>query len=159
VIDGLLRLGTGTMRAADGNRTRGPMPITEGTLLAVDEASMLPGPDLADLITLAKTRGGKLILAGDTSQLQAVQSGGGISLLAERLGYARLAEPVRFREPWEQVGSLRLREGDITVLAEYDQHAALPGGDLEQVMDGCCGRLRRQASPVPKPGDPRRRPR
>ena len=63
------------------------MPIDEGTLLAVDEASMMPGPDLADLITLAETHGGKVIVTGDTSQLQAVQNGGGMSLLASRLGY------------------------------------------------------------------------
>jgi hypothetical protein len=78
---------------------RGPVPIGPGTLLVIDEASMLSGPDLADLITYAKTRGAKIILAGDLSQLQAVENGGGMSLLATRLGYARLAEPVRFRSP------------------------------------------------------------
>jgi hypothetical protein len=114
---------------------RGPVPIAEGTLLAVDEASMMPGPDLADLITLAETRGGKMILTGDTSQLQAVTNGGGMSLLADRLAYVRLAEPVRFREPWEQAASLRLREGDTTVLADYDQHARITGGDPEQMLD------------------------
>jgi hypothetical protein len=114
---------------------RGPMPIAEGTLLAVDEASMMPGPDLADLITLAETHGGKVVLAGDISQLQAVQNGGGMSLLADRLGYVRLAEPVRFRQPWEQAASLRLRDGDTTVLADYDQHARITGGDPEQMMD------------------------
>ena len=114
---------------------RGPVPIAEGTLLAVDEASMMPGPDLADLITLAETHGAKVILAGDTSQLQAVQNGGGMSLLASRLGYVRLAEPVRFRQPWEQAASLRLRDGDTSVLADYDQHARITGGDPEQIMD------------------------
>jgi len=113
----------------------GPMPIARGTLLAVDEASMMPNPDLADLITLAEEHGGKVILAGDTSQLQAVQNGGGMSLLADRLGYARLAEPVRFREPWEQAASLRLRDGDTTGLADYDQHARITGGDPEQMLD------------------------
>ena len=58
---------------------------------------MLSGPDLADLIAYARARGAKIILAGDISQLQAVENGGGMSLLADALGYARLAEPVRFR--------------------------------------------------------------
>jgi conjugative relaxase-like TrwC/TraI family protein len=114
---------------------RGPMPMAGGTLLAVDEASMMPGPDLADLITLAETHGGKVIVTGDTSQLQAVTNGGGMSLLADHLGYVRLAEPVRFREPWEQAASLRLRDGEVTVLAEYDEHARITGGDPEQVTD------------------------
>ena len=114
---------------------RGPMPIAAGTLLAVDEASMMPGPDLADLITLAEASGAKLIVAGDTRQLQAVHNGGGMTLLAGRLGYARLAEPVRFRAPWEQAASLRLRDGDSTVLTEYDQQARISGGDPEQMLD------------------------
>ena len=114
---------------------RGPVRIGPGTLLVIDEASMLSGPDLADLIAYAKAKGAKIILAGDVSQLQAVENGGGMSLLAQRLGYARLAEPVRFRHAWEQAASLRLRDGDTTVLAEYDQYGRIIGGDPEQMMD------------------------
>jgi hypothetical protein len=113
----------------------GPIPIGPGTLLVVDEASTMPGPDLADLIGLAEARNGKVILAGDTSQLQAVQNGGGMSLLAGRLGCVRLAEPVRFRQAWERAASLRLRDGDAGVLAEYDEHARIIGGDPEEMMD------------------------
>ena len=75
---------------------RGPVPIGPGTLLVIDEASMLSGPDLADLIAYAKARGAKIILAGDISQLQAVENGGGMSLLAgaARLRPARRTRPV-----------------------------------------------------------------
>jgi conjugative relaxase-like TrwC/TraI family protein len=114
---------------------RGPVPVGPGVLLLVDEASMLSGPDLADLIRIAEANGGKLILAGDTAQLQAVQNGGGMSLLAGKLGYVQLAEPVRFRARWERDATLRLRAGDVSVLAEYDQHARLRGGDPEQMTD------------------------
>ena len=114
---------------------RGPVPISPGTLLVIDEASMLSGPDLADLIGYAKARGAKIILAGDLAQLQAVQNGGGMSLLASQLGYARLAEPVRFGNQWEQQASLRLHDGDPGVLAEYDQHGRILGGDPEQMTD------------------------
>ena len=58
-----------------------------------------------------------------------------MSLLADALGYVRLAEPVRFRAAWEQAASLRLHDGDTTVLAEYDQHGRITGGDPEQMMD------------------------
>jgi hypothetical protein len=114
---------------------RGPVEVGRAPLLVIDEASMMGGPDLADLIAYATVRGGKVILAGDTSQLQAVENGGGMSLLADALGYARLAEPVRFRTAWEREASLRLRDGDTTVLTEYDQHARIYGGDPEQMMD------------------------
>jgi hypothetical protein len=58
-----------------------------------------------------------------------------MSLLAGALGYARLAEPVRFRAAWEQAASLRLRDGDTSVLAEYDQHGRILGADPEQMTD------------------------
>ena len=104
---------------------RGPVAISPGTLLSVDETSMISGPDLADLISLADAKDAKVILAGDTAQLQAVENGGGMSLLADRLGYVQLAEPVRFRAGWEQAASLRLRAGDASVLAEYDEHGRI----------------------------------
>ena len=114
---------------------RGPVEAGPAPLLVIDEASMMPGPDLAGLISYAEARDGKVILAGDTSQLQAVENGGGMSLLADALGYVRLAEPVRFRAAWEQQASLRLHDGDTTVLADYDQHGRITGGDPEQMMD------------------------
>ena len=114
---------------------RGPVPLRPGDLVLMDEASMVSNPDLADVISQAAADGAKVILAGDTQQLQAVENGGGMSLLADALGYARLAEPVRFRAAWEQAASLRLRVGDTTVLAEYDQHGRICGGEPEQMMD------------------------
>jgi len=114
---------------------RGPIPIGPGTLLVIDEASMLSASDLADLIAYAQARGAKIILAGDTSQLQAVENGGGMSLPAAALGYARLAQPARFRAAWEQQASLRLRDGDTAALADYDQHGRILGGDPEQMTD------------------------
>ena len=57
------------------------------------------------------TSGAKVILAGDTQQLQAVENGGGMSLLADALGFVQLTEPVRFRAGWEQAASLRLARG------------------------------------------------
>ena len=114
---------------------RGPIQLRSGDLVLMDEASMVANPDLADVIAQAAGSGAKVILAGDTQQLQAVESGGGLSLLAESLGFVRLAEPTRFCERWEQAASLRLRVGDTTVLATYDQHARIIGGEPEQMMD------------------------
>jgi hypothetical protein len=114
---------------------RGPIGVGPGALLVIDEASMISSLDLADLISYADAHGAKVMLAGDTRQLQAVENGGGLSLLAGVLGYVQLAEPVRFRTGWERVASLRLRDGDVSVLAEYDQHGRINGGDPEQMMD------------------------
>jgi hypothetical protein len=114
---------------------RGPIQLHPGDLVAVDEASMVSNPDLADVISQAADSGTKVILAGDTQQLQAVESGGGLSLLAGALGFVQLVEPVRFRAEWEQAASLRLRAGDVSVLGDYDQQARIRGGEPEQMMD------------------------
>ena len=114
---------------------RGPVQLRPGDLVLIDGASMVSTPDLADVVTQAAAAGAKLILAGDTQQLQAVENGGGMSLLADALGFAQLIEPVRFRAAWEQAASLRLRAGDTSVLAEYDQHGRIRGGEPEQMMD------------------------
>ena len=114
---------------------RGPLDINEDTLLLVDESSMIPTPDLADMVSLAEERRAKMVLAGDTGQLQAVENGGAMSLLASKLGYVQLPDPVRFRAAWEQAASLRLRAGDTSVLAEYDQHGRITGGEPEQMID------------------------
>jgi AAA domain/TrwC relaxase len=114
---------------------RGAVELRRGDLVLMDEASMVSSPDLADTIGHAAACGAKVILAGDSGQLQAIENGGGMSLLAGVLGYVQLAEPVRFRAEWERAASLRLRDGDVSVLAEYDQHGRINGGDPEQMID------------------------
>jgi len=45
---------------------RSPIPLGPGTLLVIDEASMLSGPDLADLIAYAKNHPARLRPPGRT---------------------------------------------------------------------------------------------
>jgi AAA domain-containing protein len=92
---------------------RGPVQTGRRPLLLVDEASTMPSPDLADLVAYANACDGKLILAGDTSQLRAVANGGGMSLLAGALGRLRA----------------RLRAGDLQLRKahHFDSHASRPG--------------------------------
>jgi len=114
---------------------RGPVPIGPGTLLLVDEASMIGSRDLADIVAHAARNDAKVIVAGDTAQLQAVEDGGGMALLASELGYVRLADPARFAAEWERAASLRLRAGDVSAVAEYDEHGRITGGDPEEMLD------------------------
>jgi hypothetical protein len=58
-----------------------------------------------------------------------------MTLLADRLGYVLLAEPVRFTAAWEREASLRLRSGDASVLDEYDQHGRIRGAPPDRAMD------------------------
>ena len=109
--------------------------IRPGSLIVVDEGSMVSIAHLAALVDHVARHGCKLVLAGDQEQLAAVEGGGGMMLLAGRLGYVQLAEPVRFRAEWERDASLRLRAGDATALDDYDRHGRIRGAPPEEAMD------------------------
>ena len=109
--------------------------VPPGSLIEVDEGSMVSLAHLAALVEYAARNGCKLVLAGDQEQLAAVEGGGAMMLLADRLGYVQLAEPVRFAAGWEREASLRLRRGNTIALDEYDQHGRLRGAPPEQAMD------------------------
>jgi hypothetical protein len=112
---------------------RGGIPA--GSLILVDEGSMISLRHLSALVSHAARNGCKVILAGDQEQLAAVEGGGAMMLLADRLGYVQLAEPVRFSAGWERDASLRLRAGDLTALDDYDQHGRIHGAPPDEAMD------------------------
>ncbi len=114
---------------------RGPVVLSPGSLLLVDEASMISTTDLHDLTAHAAACDAKVIVAGDTGQLQAVEDGGGMRMLTAALGCAQLADPVRFTAPWERAATLQLHAGETSILPIYDQHGRITGGDPEQIMD------------------------
>ena len=117
------------MRVARG------MPIRPGTLFVVDEGSMVSMNHLARIIDLAEQHDGKLLITGDHGQLAAVESGGGMRMLADHLGYTQLAVPVRFDADWERDASLRLRQGDRTALDAYAEHGRILGASREEALD------------------------
>jgi hypothetical protein len=70
--------------------------LTElGDVVLADEASMISNPDLADVVAYVARRNAKLVLAGDAQQLQAVENGGGMSLLARPRGGGTPSWPSR----------------------------------------------------------------
>ena len=120
-----------TRLLADLNEGR----ILPGSLILADEGSMISITHLAALAEYAARNRCKLIMAGDQEQLAAVEGGGAMTLLADRLGYVQLAEPVRFTATWERAASLRLRSGDATALDEYDQHGRIRGAPPDHATD------------------------
>ena len=135
---------TNELRAAGvqvaANTTRLLADLTEGrippgSLILADEGSMISITRLVAIVSYAARNGCKLVLAGDQEQLAAVEGGGAMMLLAGRLGYVQLAEPVRFTAAWERGASLRLRAGDATALDEYDQHGRIRSAPPDQAID------------------------
>ncbi len=114
---------------------RGATALGPDALLILDEASTTSMPDLAAIVRHAARSGAKLVITGDHAQLGAVQAGGGMAMLARRLGHAQLTEAVRFRDDWEGRASLAIRAGDVSALGSYDAHGRLHGGSYEEMAE------------------------
>jgi hypothetical protein len=100
----------------------------------LDEASQLGTTDLAMVQEAARQAGARLILAGDTEQLGAVEADGMFRLLAREVPGAELHEVRRFDAAWEAGASVRLRAGDFTAYAAYDRHGRMRGTDQNAAM-------------------------
>ena len=122
-------------RIKHSDRTRGHLLVTPGDLLVIDEASMVSTTDLAAVEDIATRWGAKILLTGDTEQLSAPEAAGAMRLLADEHGYYQLHAVQRFDQDWEKAASLRLRAGDASVLAEYDQRGRILEGTREQMTD------------------------
>ncbi|MFI9485357.1 MobF family relaxase [Promicromonospora sp. NPDC052451] len=111
-----------------------------GQLVIVDEAS-LAGTHTLDRLTLAAVQAGaKVLLVGDPAQLPAVETGGALTLLtgerARTTGdVPTLTEVHRFHAAWEKHASLRLRDGDPSVLTAYQDHDRIQAGDTDTMTD------------------------
>jgi conjugative relaxase-like TrwC/TraI family protein len=109
--------------------------LRPGDLVAVDESAMASTADVSRVAKQVARAGAKLLLTGDHRQLAAVGAAGAMSLAAHSGTAYELAEIHRFHEPWERDASLRLRDGDLTVLEEYRRHGRIAdGGTLDDTQ-------------------------
>ncbi|MGH9190608.1 MAG: ATP-dependent DNA helicase, partial [Acidimicrobiales bacterium] len=99
----------------------------------VDEAAMVPTPRLAELATLADRKGWRVVLVGDPMQFSAVGRGGMFAHLVETCGAIELDRVRRFANAWERDASLRLRQGDVSVVELYDAHGRLHDGTTRRM--------------------------
>lgn len=103
--------------------------IGRGTMLLVDEAAMASTKDLAALQELADHAGAIVRLIGDPAQLDAVETGGALRMLADATHAPELTDVVRFGADTEQArNSLRLRAGNIDGLGMFAKRGWLHAG-------------------------------
>jgi conjugative relaxase-like TrwC/TraI family protein len=109
--------------------------LGSGEVVVVDEAAMLATADLAALVDVVEAADAKLVLVGDHRQLGAVEAGGLFRTLVADSRAAELHQVRRFSDPWEAAATLRLRNGDESVLDDYDAHGRITGGTREDMVD------------------------
>jgi ATP-dependent exoDNAse (exonuclease V) alpha subunit len=118
---------------------RYPVPLHQGDVLVLDEASQLSTADWALIQQAARSAGALVVPTGDAEQLGPVEAGGMFPVLAETLGAVELTEVRRFASQWERDASLRLRQGDKPVLAAYDTRGRIRGLHREAAYSRAAG--------------------
>ena len=119
----------------DSSETRGHVPVYPGDVLVVDEATQVSTEDALRITQIARRCGAMVVATFDPEQLGAVDAGGIFRLIAARHGSYRLTEVRRFTHAWEGPASLRLREGDVSALAEYAARGRIYHGPQDRVFD------------------------
>jgi conjugative relaxase-like TrwC/TraI family protein len=104
-------------------------------LVIIDEASMVSTFQLAALVQQAKEAGAKILLVGDPGQLDAIDAGGVLGWLDREGMTTRLSTIWRFREEWERAASLKLRAGNYSAIADYEQHRRIRHGSYLGMLD------------------------
>jgi len=90
------------------------------TVLVVDEASMASTFDLHSLTRIARHARATVVLVGDPAQIGTIDTAGGLlPALAARGHGIELTDVHRFHHQWEAAASLRLRDGDRSVIGVY----------------------------------------
>jgi conjugative relaxase-like TrwC/TraI family protein len=95
---------------SDPDQPTGP-GLARGTVVVVDEASMVGTRDMATLARHVHDAGGKLVLVGDPAQLPEIDAGGIFAALADRAEH--LTDNRRQAHAWERQALLDLRAGNV----------------------------------------------
>jgi conjugative relaxase-like TrwC/TraI family protein len=143
VEDGVEAMNTARWLAAQGRLEGGSIrpedqrwKLTDRDVVVVDEASMVDTSVLEEIRARVDAAGARMVLTGDPRQLAAVGAGGAMAMLADGVAETHtLCEVRRFSAKWERSASLRLRDGDQSVIDEYDRRGRLiDSGTAEQAV-------------------------
>lgn len=106
-----------------------------GQLVLVDEAGMTDTLTLAAVTAAAQQADAKVVLVGDPMQLGAIGGGGALRRLATTGHPATLTDLWRYREPWEGLATLSVRDGDASILDLYESHGRIHSGSRDALLD------------------------
>lgn len=112
-----------------------PVAITPGAMLLLDEAAMSSTKDVAALVEIARDRGAVVRMIGDPAQLDAVESGGLMRLVASETNAPELTDVVRFGDDTAQAAaSIAIRSGQASALDFHAGKGWIHGGGRDEMI-------------------------
>lgn len=90
-----------TLHSTLANLENGNLQIDQKTVIVVDEAGMVGSRQMSDLMNKIDEAGAKLVIVGDTQQLQPIDAGGAMRSAMERASHAEMSD-IRRQQTEEQ---------------------------------------------------------
>lgn len=98
----------------------GKIDIGKQSAIIVDEAGMLSNRQMEDLVEMARSTGCRVVLTGDSRQLEAVQAGAPFRAISSIFGSFVLDEIIRQNHQWARKASVKLSMRETSdALREY----------------------------------------
>lgn len=119
------------------NIENGKSSLDSNSVLIVDEAGMVGSVAMSALMRECRSKGAKLILAGEKEQIQAVESGGLMARIEDGLEHiAELLDINRQRNDWHKQAVMDMRNGkaDEALQAFEDNGLIVVRDDKEEVL-------------------------
>lgn len=102
-----------TLASYERSWAKGYDRLTKNDILVVDEAGMLGTEQMARVVAEVRRAQAKLVLVGDTQQLQAIDAGAPMRAIGNLVGATRLQDIRRQQVDWQRDASLQLAQGDV----------------------------------------------
>lgn len=104
----------------------GDIELEKDSVVIVDEAGMVGLHDLDRLVRATAEAGAKLVLVGDTRQLQPVAAGSPLRMLQQKIASSRINEIRRQNHDWMREASMAMAQGKVSAgLRAYDDAGAI----------------------------------
>ena len=100
--------------------------LSSNDIIVLDEAGMVGSRQMKRLLDIAERQGAKVVLVGDTRQLQPIDAGGAMRAITNEIGAAELKGIRRQSKAWERSAIHQLADGDAgEALQAYKAHDRL----------------------------------
>ncbi|MHB1398610.1 MAG: MobF family relaxase [Trichloromonadaceae bacterium] len=143
-----------TLHSLLADLEEGKVKLTARDVLIIDEAGMVGSRQLARLLSQAHQAGSKVVLVGDSRQLQPVDAGGAFRALTRALGAAQLSDIKRQKDDWARQAVHDFAGGQAAeALQAYQERGLLTISEDRQAAMGAMVQDWRAAWDPTRPGE------
>ncbi|MCF6204777.1 MAG: Ti-type conjugative transfer relaxase TraA [Methylococcaceae bacterium] len=111
----------------------GSYPLDNKTVLVMDEAGMVNNKLMKSILDEVEKTGAKLVLAGDSEQLQPIQAGNPFRDMSEINGFTEISTIRRQQEDWQREATYNLSQGcSVSAINAYAENGSIKLAETHQ---------------------------